>query len=102
MARMALAAEALVAVSAAEAVCADCGLAGVDVAGNVPCPNCGSHGRHVVGNDAGDLCAECGQVITWTTHLPPLEAGQAARCFVDVLAVLPPRPRLRLIDGGRS
>lgn len=36
--------------------------------------------------DAGQLCNVCGTMVTWTDHLPALEAGGPVRCFVDVVA----------------
>jgi hypothetical protein len=32
--------------------------------------------------DAGDICHICGQLVTWTDHLPPPAAGYPVRCFV--------------------
>jgi hypothetical protein len=34
--------------------------------------------------DAGDVCHVCGQIVTWTDHLPALTAGEPVRCYVNV------------------
>lgn len=36
--------------------------------------------------DAGDVCHVCGEIVTWTDHLPALNVGGAPRCFADVRA----------------
>lgn len=34
--------------------------------------------------DAGDVCHVCGEIVTWTDHLPPLGAHSAVRCYKNV------------------
>lgn len=36
--------------------------------------------------DAGHVCRECGQVVSWLHHLPPLRSGLPVRCFVEKTA----------------
>ena len=36
--------------------------------------------------DAGHWCRECGHVVSWLDHLPPLERGMPVRCFAGRLA----------------
>lgn len=46
--------------------------------------------------DAGHVCHECGRVVSWTDHLPPLAVGLPVRCFVlpeNVVPLLPPGQR---------
>jgi hypothetical protein len=38
----------------------------------------------VPARDAGDVCHVCGAMVTWTDHLPPLEAGGPVRCFANI------------------
>jgi hypothetical protein len=44
----------------------------------------------VPARDAGDVCHVCKSVVTWTEHLPPLEAGGPVRCFANI-ELLPAR-----------
>lgn len=46
--------------------------------------------EEIPARDAGDVCHVCAQIVTWTDHLPPLEAGGPVRCFANV-EYLPPR-----------
>lgn len=41
-------------------------------------------GETIPARDAGDVCHVCGQIVTWTDHLPPLEFDGAVRCYSNV------------------
>jgi len=51
----------------------------------------------VPARDAGDVCGVCGQIVTWTDHLPPFDADSAVRCYVNVIRI--PNSGVRIIDG---
>lgn len=40
--------------------------------------------EEIPARDAGDVCHVCKSVVTWTDHLPPLEAGGPVRCFANI------------------
>jgi hypothetical protein len=35
--------------------------------------------------DTGHLCRECGRVVSWLDHLPPVASGEPVRCFAGRL-----------------
>ena len=37
--------------------------------------------------DAGDVCAVCGEIVTWVDHLPPTVGTSEVRCFKNVVAI---------------
>lgn len=41
----------------------------------------------VPARDAGDVCGVCGCTVTWTDHLPPVDANSTVRCFVNVTSI---------------
>jgi hypothetical protein len=55
----------------------------------------------VPARDAGDVCHVCSKLVTWTDHLPPLEAGGSVRCFVNVKGIFSAPSAGGLLPGER-
>jgi hypothetical protein len=49
--------------------------------------------HEIPATDAGHVCHECGRIVSWTDHLPPLHAGGPVRCFVN-------GDRERIVNGA--
>lgn len=43
--------------------------------------------ERIPARDAGDVCAVCGEIVTWVDHLPATTAGGPVRCFKNVVAI---------------
>jgi hypothetical protein len=57
--------------------------------------------EEIPARDAGDVCHVCKSVVTWTDHLPPLEAGGPVRCFVNVHGIFSAPSAGGLLPGER-